>query len=78
MLNLKNRKYISLVFYYCLDKCVSLVLLLAYGRGRVFVRITVHYPAPGHCFNYSNSDRPSPTYNVIYKGAKIKVLYRRK
>ena len=27
MVNLKNRKYISLVFY-CSDKCVSLVLLL--------------------------------------------------
>jgi len=25
----KNRKYISLVFYYCPDKCVNLVLLLA-------------------------------------------------
>jgi len=35
MLNLKNQKYISLLFYYCPDKCVSLVLLLAYGRGRV-------------------------------------------
>ena len=29
MVDLKNRKYISLVFYYCSDKCVSLVLLLA-------------------------------------------------
>jgi len=46
MVDLKNRKYISLIFYYCPDKCVNLVLLLAYGRGRVFVRITVHYPAP--------------------------------
>jgi len=29
MVYLNNRKYISLVFYYCPDKCVSLVLLLA-------------------------------------------------
>jgi len=29
MVDLKNRKYVSLVFYYCPDKCVSLVLLLA-------------------------------------------------
>ena len=26
MVDLKNRKYISLVFYYCPDECVSLVL----------------------------------------------------
>ena len=29
MVNLKNRKYISLLFYYCPDKCVSLVMLFA-------------------------------------------------
>ena len=28
-------------------------------RGKVFVRITVHYPAPGHYFNNSNSERSS-------------------
>jgi len=28
LVNLKNRKYISLLFYYCPDKCVSLVSLL--------------------------------------------------
>ena len=28
-IDLKNRKYISLLFYYCSDNCVSLVLLLA-------------------------------------------------
>ena len=29
VVDLKIRKYISLLFYYCPDKCVSLVLLLA-------------------------------------------------
>ena len=29
MVNLKYLKYISLLFYYCPDTCVSLVLLLA-------------------------------------------------
>ena len=57
MVNLKHRKYIALVFYYYPVKCVSLVLLLS--KGVVFVRITVHYPAPGHDFNNSNSDRYS-------------------
>ena len=37
-------------FYYCPDKCVSLILLLAKGRGRVFACVTVHYPAPGTLF----------------------------
>ena len=32
MVDLKKRKYISLVFYYCPDKFVSLVLLLACVR----------------------------------------------
>ena len=34
--------------------------------------------APRHYFNYSNSDRPSPTYNVIYEGAKNKIVVQKK
>jgi len=47
----------------------------------VFVRITVHYlAAPGHYFNYSNSNRPSPRiqYNIhihIHIIIIITVLY---
>ena len=57
----KKSKYIFIVFYNGPDKCiyVSLVFLLAQVRGKVFVRFTVHYPAPGHYFNNSNSDRSS-------------------
>ena len=40
------RKYMLLVFYYCPDKYVILVFMLALGRGRVFVNI--HYTDPGH------------------------------
>ena len=66
LVDLRNRNTF-IVFYIGPDKCiyVSLVVLLALVRGKVFVRITVHYPAQGHYFNYSNSDRPSPrTYTM--------------
>ena len=38
------------------------------------VRITVHYPVPGHYFNCSNSDRS----NVIYKLAKNIIVVQKK
>ena len=70
----KKSKYIFIVCYNGPDTCiyVSLVFLLAKVRGKVFVRITVHYPTPGHYFNNSYSDRPPQ------KVIKIKVLFRRK
>ena len=38
----------------------------------MLVRIAVRYPAPGHYFNNSNSDRSSRRINVVYKGDKNK------
>jgi len=44
----------------------------------VFVRITVHYPAPGITSTIAIAIGPRHVYNVIYKGAKINLLYRKK
>ena len=58
----KKSKYIFIIFYNGPDKCIYVSLvsgMLAYVRGKVFIRITVHYPVPGHYFNTSNSDRSS-------------------
>ena len=44
----------------------------------MFVRITVHYPAPGHYFNYSNNDRPSPRIQCNIQGAKNKIVLQKK
>ena len=44
----------------------------------MLVRITVHYPAPGHYFNNSNSDRSSRRINVVYKGDKNKSVVQKK
>ena len=44
----------------------------------MFVRSTVHYPAPGHYFNNSNSDRFRVVYSVVYKGDKNKIVVKKK
>ena len=72
---LKNRKYVSLVFYYCPDKCVSLVLLLA--QGCVFVLFSITRPR-GITTTITIAIGPSHVYNVIYKAAKNKIVAKKK
>ena len=42
-------------------------------------RITVHYPATGHYFNYiAIMIGPRHVYNVKYEGAKNKIVVQKK
>ena len=50
-----------------------------FGRGKVLVRITVHYPARGITSTIAIAIGLTVVYHVVYKGDnKITVLYRRK
>ena len=44
----------------------------------MLVRITVHHPALGHYFNYSNSDIPSPRIQCNKEGAKHNSVVQKK
>ena len=52
-------------------------MLLTYGRGRVFVRITVYYPARGITSTIALAIGPRHVYNVIYKVAKTKIVVQK-
>ena len=44
----------------------------------MFVRITVHCPAPGITSTIAIAIDPRHVYNVIYKGAKNKIVAQKK
>ena len=44
----------------------------------MFVRITVHYPARGITLTTAIAIGPRHGYNVIYKGAKNKIVVQKK
>ena len=73
MVNLKNLKYISLLFYYCPDKCVSLVLYMV----GLFVLLYITR-SRGITSTIAIAIGPRHVLKGIDKGAKNKIVAQKK
>ena len=58
--------------------CQSGIFLLALVRGKVFVHITVHYPARGITSTIAIAIGLRVVYNVVYTGDRNKSFVQKK